>query len=145
VLTESAAINLYLARKYGEGKLWPILPEDQARAEMWAMWTMTECEPHVLAFAFNTVRLPPAQRNATTAANAAKALAAPLAVLETQLEANGNVLGTTFTIADLIVASVLYVASRAPFDWSAAPTVKAWLDRALARPAAAAAIKQREG
>jgi glutathione S-transferase len=145
VLTESAAINLYLARKYGAGSLWPESPEDQARAEMWAMWTMTECEPHVLAFAFNTVRLPPEQRNAATAEKAAKALAAPLAVLEVQLKANGNVLGATFTIADLIVASVLYVASRAPFDWSAVPTAKAWLDRTLARPAASAAIKQREG
>lgn len=145
VLTESAAINLYLARKYGAGKLWPASPEDQARAEMWAMWTMTECEPHCLAFAFHTFRLPPEQRVAATAANAAKALVAPLAVLEAQLKANGNVLGPSLTIADLVVASVLFVVSRAPFDWSAVPTVKAWLDRTLARPAAAAAIKQREG
>lgn len=145
ILTESAAINLYLARKYGAGKLWPDSPDDQARAEMWAMWAMTECEPSCLAFAFHTVRLPPEQRVAATAANAAKALVAPLAVLEAQLKANGNVLGATFTVADLVIASVLFVASRAPFDWSAVPTVKAWLDKTLARPAAAAAIKLREG
>jgi glutathione S-transferase len=145
VLTESAAINLYLARKYGAGKLWPAAAADQARAEMWAMWAMTECEQNCLDVAIHRVRLPPEQRVAATADKAEKALANPLRVLEAQLKANGNVLGPAFTIADLVIASVLFILTRAPFDWTPYPTVKRWLDNALARPAAAAAIKLREG
>jgi glutathione S-transferase len=145
LLTESAAINLYLARKYGAGKLWPASTDDQARAEMWVMWSMTECEPHVLDLVMHRVRLPAEQRVAATADKAEQALARPLGVLETQLKKNGNVLGAAFSIADLAIGSVLYTMYRAPFNWAPYPTVKAWLDKTLARPAAATAIKLREG
>ena len=144
VMTESAAINLYLAQKYGAGKLWPATAEDQARAVAWAFWAMTECEMLGLDIAFHRVRLPPEQRVAATADKAEQALAKPLGVLEAQLKANGSVLGKAFSIADLVVASVLFVITRAPFDWTPFPTVKAWLDKTYARPAAAAAIKLRE-
>lgn len=145
VMTESAAINLYLAKKYGAGTLWPAAEGDQARAVAWAFWTMTECETNALAIAFHRVRLAPEQRVAAIADQAEQALAAPLGVLEAQLKSTGNVLGATFTIADLVIASVLFVFRRAPFDWAPYPTVKAWLDQTLSRPAAAAAIKLREG
>jgi glutathione S-transferase len=38
VLTESAAILLYIARKYPEAKLWPEDPESQARCIEWLSW-----------------------------------------------------------------------------------------------------------
>jgi glutathione S-transferase len=145
VMTESAAINLHLARKYGAGKLWPASSDDQARAEMWAMWAMTECEALVMDVVFHRVRLPPEQRVAATADKAEQSLARPLGVLAAQLKAKGNVLGAAFSVADLVIGSVLYTMYRAPFNWSPYPTVKAWLDKTLARPAAAAAIKLREG
>ena len=144
VMTESAAINLYLAKKYGAGKLWPASAEDQARAVAWAFWAMTECEMLGLDIALHRVRLPPEQRVAATANKAEQALAKPLAVLEAQLKAGGNVLGKDFSVADLVVASVLFVITRAPFNWAPFPVVKAWLDKSFARPAAAAAIKLRE-
>jgi len=145
VMTESAAINLYLARKFGAGSLWPVAEADQAKAVAWAFWAMTECEQNGLDIAFHRVRLPPEQRKAAVADKAEQALAAPLGVLEAQLKATGNVQGPAFTVADLVIASVLFVITRAPFDWSPYPTVKAWLDKTFARPAALAAIKLREG
>ena len=145
VMTESAAINLYLAEKYGAGKLWPAGAEDQARAVMWTMWAMTECEQLGLSVAMHRVRLPEAERVAATADAAEQALARPLKVLEDQLKAKGNVLGPQFSIADLVIASVLFIITRAPFNWAPYPGVKRWLDQALARPAAAKAIKLREG
>ena len=44
ILWESMAINLYLAKKYGRGDIYPILFEDEARAWQWSFWGMTEIE-----------------------------------------------------------------------------------------------------
>src|SRR6202040_1603837 len=42
ILWESMAINLYLAKKYGGGDLYPVLFEDEARTWQWSFWGMTE-------------------------------------------------------------------------------------------------------
>ena len=48
ILWESMAINLYLAKRYGAGKLYPTRLEDEARAWQWSLWGMTEVERPVL-------------------------------------------------------------------------------------------------
>jgi len=48
VLWESMAINLYLAKKYGAGGLYPTRLGDEARAWQWSFWGMTEVERSVL-------------------------------------------------------------------------------------------------
>ena len=48
VLWESMAINLYLARKYGAGTLWPATVADEGRAFQWSFWGMTEVEAPLL-------------------------------------------------------------------------------------------------
>jgi glutathione S-transferase len=145
VMRESLAINLYLARKYGAGTLWPAAEELQARAIMWSFWAATETERPAIDVYFHRLRLPPAERDAAVADRAETALAAPFSVLDAQLRATGQVLGPDFTIADLNIASVIWLLTRAPFSWEPYPSVRGWLERALARPAAAAAIKLREG
>src|ERR1700752_4570992 len=42
ILWESMAINLYLAKKYGAGGLYPSRIEDEARAWQWSFWGVTE-------------------------------------------------------------------------------------------------------
>src|SRR5579864_4615193 len=44
-LFESLAINLYLAKKYGTGELYPTNLEDEARVSQWTLWAATEVEP----------------------------------------------------------------------------------------------------
>ena len=44
VLFESMAINLYLARQYG-GDLYPRDVADEARAQQWSVWAISEIEP----------------------------------------------------------------------------------------------------
>src|SRR3984893_9103137 len=48
ILWESMAINLYLAKKYGAGGLYPSRLEDEARAWQWSFWGVTEVERPVL-------------------------------------------------------------------------------------------------
>ena len=47
-LFESLAINLYIAKKYGTGELYPTNPEDEARILQWTIWAATEVEPFAL-------------------------------------------------------------------------------------------------
>ena len=44
VLFESMAINLYLAKTYG-GALYPDNAADEARANQWSVWGISEIEP----------------------------------------------------------------------------------------------------
>ncbi len=75
VLWELMAINLYLAKKYGAGKLYPTRLDDEARAWQWSFWGMTEVERPVLTALFNRAILPEDKRDAAAADAAEKQLA----------------------------------------------------------------------
>jgi glutathione S-transferase len=135
-LWESMAINLYLAQKYGAGKLWPETLEDQARATQWTFWVMTECEKPVLAILFNVAVLPEEKRDPKVVEKSTEELQRPFKVLEQALADSDYLLGDAFTIADLNVAAVLAWAKMARFDFTAYPNIKDWLDRCLKREAA---------
>jgi glutathione S-transferase len=145
VLWESMAINLYLAKRYGAGTLYPSRLEDEARAWQWSFWGMTEIERPVLAALFNRAILPEGERDAATAEEAEKQLAQPLRVLNGALGRSANLLGDNFTVADLNVASILAWARPAQIDMSPFPKVAEWLKNCAERPAARAARQlQRE-
>jgi glutathione S-transferase len=137
-LFESMAINLYLAKKY-DGGLQPKSLEDEARAVQWSFWGMSEIEPHLLKVLMHRVLLPQDQRSASEAEAGVTALQAPLRVLEGALASRSHLLGESFTIADLNVASVLSWASLVGLDLSSFPRVKAWFGACLSRPAFARA------
>ncbi|HVP31175.1 MAG TPA: glutathione S-transferase family protein [Myxococcota bacterium] len=134
-LFESMAINLYLARKY-DGGLWPKSVADEGRAYQWSFWAMTEAEEPLLTWLMNTVIRPPDQRDPAKAEDAKQRLAKPLDVLEGALRGRPYLLGPSFSIADLNVASVLMWARLGRIDLSRWPWVDAWLTRCLDRPAA---------
>ena len=145
ILWESMAINLYLAKKYGAGGLYPTRLEDEARAWQWSFWGMTEVERPVLTAMMNRAVYPEEKRDMAAAATAEKALAQPLKVLDGALGRSPNLLGESFTVADLNVASILAWARPAQIDFSAVPKVAEWLRVCAERPAARAARQlQRE-
>jgi glutathione S-transferase len=135
VLWESIAINLYLARKYGAGALWPTTVEDEGRAFQWSCWVMTEVEAPLLAVLLHGRLLPEAQRDPAKAAEGRTTLAGPLGVLDGALRGKSYLLGNVFTIADLNVASVLTWALLAKLDLGPYPTLAAWLQRCTERSA----------
>ncbi|HEX3413230.1 MAG TPA: glutathione S-transferase family protein [Stellaceae bacterium] len=146
VLWESMAINLYLAKKYGAGTLYPTPLEDEARAWQWSFWGMTELERPVLTALFNRAILSEDKRDAAAADAAEKELAQPLRVLDDDaLGRSANLLGDNFTVADLNVASILAWARPAQIDMSPFPKTAEWLKNCAERPAARAARQlQRE-
>jgi glutathione S-transferase len=145
ILWESMAINLYLAKKYGVGGLYPTRLEDEARAWQWSFWGMTEVERPVLTAMMNRAVYPEEKRDKAAADAAERALAQPLKVLDGALGRSPNLLGEGFTVADLNVASILAWARPAQIDMSAFPKLAEWLKNCAERPAARAARQmQRE-
>jgi len=134
VLTESLAINLYLAKAHGGG-LGPVNAAEDGQMTMWSLWAATGVEPHAISILYNRVGKPPAERDAAAADAAEAALAAPFAVLDAALARNGYLVGGRFTVADINVAEIIRYAVPAPGLFLAAPHVKAWLTACHARPA----------
>lgn len=139
VLWESLAIDLYLAKKHG-GPLAPQSIDEDGLMTMWSFWSITEVEAHALEILYHRVLKPEGEREEARAVQAVASLQKPTRILEAHLKAHGDYLvGGRFTIADLNVASVYSYAKPAPELFADAPHVLAWLDAALARPAAIAA------
>ena len=140
-LSESMAINLYLAKKHGKG-LYPSDLKAEAKVWQWTCFAATSLERSMGLVNANRYALPADKRNEAVAKENEEALKRPLAVLEAELAKSPYLVGQGFTVADLNVAAVLYGAwfNKHPFS----PNIAAWLKRCLERPAALSARKLRE-
>jgi glutathione S-transferase len=138
-LFESMAINLYLAAKYNKGNFYPESLEDRALCSQWSFWGMTELEKPLLTILIDMFMTAPDKRKPEAVAEAQKALPKPFNVLNAALEGREFILGETFTVADLNLASICSWAKPIKYDFSPFPNVGTWLDRCLGRPAYKAA------
>jgi glutathione S-transferase len=144
-LSESMAINLYLAKKHRS----PLLPTElqgEAKVLQWSFWVVSEVEKPLLQAMFQRMK-PPADPavakyfrdrnplNPEVERLAIESLQKPLAYLHGHLQGRDYLLGNEFTLADLNVAAVLAWAFAARMDFDAIPNVKPWLSRCLDRPA----------
>lgn len=144
VLTESLAINLYLAKKAG-APLGPVDLAEDGQMTMWSFWAATEVEPHAMQILFHRAGyLPAAEREPARAAAAVKALRPKLAVLDGHLAERDAIVGDRFTVSDLNVAEVLRYASAAADLFAAAPHVARWYETCQARPAFQEMMRRRE-
>lgn len=141
-LHESMAINLYLARKHDKG-LWPKTLADEGLTYQWSFWGVTEMERLVLDILFHRVAYPEDKRKPAIADAAAEAIKTPLGVLEQALQDRPYLLGDSFTIADLNVASIMFYFKLVRFDLAPWPKVKDWFGRCLGREAVARANPRR--
>jgi len=131
VLTESMAINLYLARTYG-GDLGPRDARETALMEQWSFYAIAGVEP---------LTLPVIYADAATEAGRAEIVAAaenlrrPFAVLDQILAGTGWLVGDRFTVADINMAEVVRYAMPAAGLIEEFSNLHAWLTRLHARPA----------
>lgn len=135
VLTESLAITLYLARQYG-GTLGPQTPAELAQAEQWALFGGISIDlPGIDIIYTYADGLADTPDGATKIAAAVDRLSRPLARLESHLSTNDHLIGTRFTVADIMVAECLrYSQPHKPLH-TAYPNTFAWLTRCQSRPA----------
>lgn len=140
VLSESMAINLYLAKRHG--KLYPSDPRNEALAWQWSLWETDRLDRQIVTYANHSSVLPEAQRDPALAKAAWDEMVPAFGVLEIALDKSAWLAGSDFTVADLNVASALY---RGLFlDLGRWPAVTAWLHRCWDRPAAKRARAMRE-
>lgn len=143
VLSESLAINLYIARTYG-GAFGPATPAEDALMQQWSFYAATAIEPHSIgiyqANSEHGVGTPAARakidRIVTT-------LRRPLAVLDAALSASPWLVGGRFTVADINVAEILRYAQAEAGLVEAFPAVDRWIRTCQARPAFKAMWAQR--
>jgi glutathione S-transferase len=128
-LSESLAITLYLAKKYGAPPLYPSDAKTEAEVWRWTLWAQSAIEPwlqrdwHMAAL-----------REAMGAHVEARAQAA-LAVLNNALEGRTWLCGEAFSVGDLNVASILSPSRASQTDLGPWRAVRDWLARCAARPA----------
>jgi glutathione S-transferase len=130
-LFESLAINLYIAKKYGTGEIYPTKAEDEARVLQWTLWAATEVEPKLLPVLLFKLGY---SKDEHAAKSGPETVKTPLGVLDKHLEDREYLVGNKFSVADLNVAAVVGIAPAVEIDLSYVPHVKAWLDRVNARP-----------
>jgi glutathione S-transferase len=146
-LSESLAINLYLARKYGERakpSLAPASLEEEAKIWQWSSWAMTDLEGPLTLLHLHRGFYPPEKRDAKIAESAEAQVQRPLAMLETTLADRAHLLGSRFTVADINVACVLSASRLSTINMSALPHVASWAKRCHDRPASLAIQAMRQ-
>ena len=141
ILSESMAINMYLAKKH-KSALYPSDPKNEALVWQWSLWETDRMDRQIVNHARHTKDLPEAERKPQLADEAWKEVSASFDVLESALTKSQWLAGNAFSVADLNVASALFRALA--LDLQKWPKTKAWLDRCWDRPAAKRARAMRD-
>lgn len=141
ILSESMAINMYLAKKH-KSALYPADPKLEALCWQWSLWETDRLDRQIVDYVRNSVASPPAERKPAVAEAAWLQVAPAFDVLETALAKSPWLAGPAFSVADLNVASALYRALS--IDVSKWRNLDGWLHRCWERPAAKHARALRE-
>jgi glutathione S-transferase len=134
VLTESLAITLYIARRYGEA-LGPQSDAETALMEQWALFAATSIEDAALTIASTQANGGDTAEAQSHIAISAEKLRRPLGRLQKQLADADWLMGARFTVADINTAECVRYAQGHPSLLDEFPAVKDWLTRCQARPA----------
>jgi glutathione S-transferase len=130
-LAESNAILWYLR----DGT--PYLPNDpleRARVLQWMFFEQYEVEPNLAVARFWISILSEREKYAADLESKWRAGNRALAALDEHLEGRDWLVGDAYSIADISLYAYTHVANEGGFDIGQYPAVRAWLDRAAARP-----------
>lgn len=141
VMTESAAIQLYLADKHPSSGFIPDTVEDRGQMYRWIFFLVTEIEQPLWRIARHTFIYPQEQRSPQDIDLARQECAEMLAVLERHLQERQFMVADRLTVADFNAAYTL--------DWANeeklledTPRLREYLGAMYARPTAPATIAQ---
>ena len=134
VLTEAMAINFYLARKYGNGKLWINRLEAEALIYKWTFFAITQLEAACVDLILHRKVYDVKDRNIAIVREAEQKLVKPLRVLNEYLTGKDFLVVDQFTVADINLAGVLSYAQGGEFDFSPYSKVAQYLGVVLSRP-----------
>ncbi|MEG3190837.1 glutathione S-transferase family protein [Lysobacter sp. D1-1-M9] len=135
VLTESAAIQLYLADKHPEAGLIPETVEDRGQMYRWIFFLVTEIEQPLWRIARHTFIYPEDKRLPQDVDLARQECRQMVAVLERHMEGREFMAGDRLSVADLNAAYTLDWANEAEM-LGGAPRLREYLTTMYARPTA---------
>jgi glutathione S-transferase len=141
VLNESIAIVLYLAEKYPQKGLLPADLRARADTYRWLLFTATELEQPIWRIARHTHQYPVEKRLPAEIPLARQDFLDMAAVMEKHLETRPVLVGESVTVADLVAAYTLDMASMVHLLESL-PNLSAYMERMYARPKAPQRIAQ---
>lgn len=135
VLWESMAINFYLAEKYKPALLGADLQE-KAEVLKWSFWALVEYQTPIIEAFIQKVFVPEAHRDHAIIAKSLEKIAPLNQLLEQQLTGRDYLVGSSFSLADINVASVAKLCPMIGADLSQFPAIQSWVNRLMERPAA---------
>lgn len=140
-LFESGAIVRYLASRHARVPFWPEDPVARAPIDMWAEWGKTTLQRDFQGPVFwKAIRTPPADWDPAAIADELAVLDRDLAILEGRLGDAPFLMGGDLTVADVIVAPVLYRYFTLDIPRATGPAIAAYYQRMTERPAYAAHV-----
>jgi glutathione S-transferase len=141
ILSESMAINFYLAKKH-KSPLFPSDLKNEALVLQWSLWETDRLDRQIVNYMRHSKELPAAERKPEVADAAWKEILESFDVLEIALAKSAWLAGPAFSVADVNVAAALYRALA--IDLGKWPHLQAWLQLCWERPAAKRARAMRE-
>ncbi|TFH86018.1 glutathione S-transferase family protein [Billgrantia azerbaijanica] len=135
VLTESAAIVLYLAEKYPDKGLLPSDTKERAQAYRWVMFAVTELEQPLWRIVRHTMLYPEEQRLPADIELARQDFVDMASVLDRHMEGREFIVGRSITVADCVTAYLMDWANEEDLLGNH-PRLRAYLERMYARPSA---------
>ncbi|WP_413291043.1 glutathione S-transferase family protein [Bdellovibrio sp. HCB337] len=133
-LWESAAIVQYLAEKH-KPELLGTNATEKALVQQWAFWTMTEAQPPMVDILVQKLFVPEGKKDLALIERREKQMPGILEVLEKSLTNKKFLVGDKYSVADLMAASAVNIATGLKLDMSMFPNIKAWFAEVKSRPA----------
>ncbi|MGR2739981.1 glutathione S-transferase family protein [Billgrantia sp. Q4P2] len=141
VITESAAIQLYLAEKYPQAGFIPEAVEERAQMYRWIFFLVTEIEQPLWRIARHTFIYPDEKRLPQDVDLARQECREMLAVLERHMEGREFLVGDRLSVADFNAAFTLDWANEEEMLGDA-PRLREYLKAMYARPTAPPTIAE---
>lgn len=133
VIWESVAINHYLCDKY-KPELLGKTSEIRGHVQQWGIWAMIELQKPVVDILIQKVFVPEDRRDLGLIEKSIHHTMPMLKILENALASKKYIVGDTFTVADLNLASVVAVAQAVQLDLSGFKNIHAWFAGLQDRP-----------
>ena len=135
IITESIAINLYLAQKYNNNGIWPTDDKKQALCLQWSLWATSELEPTIYPRYREFYMKKEQDRDQGLIKKLTILSETILDYLEKTLENNHYLTGADFCVADLNVAVIMEYLNRTGFKLDKWQKVSEWFNSCYNRKA----------
>ncbi|MEN3792554.1 glutathione S-transferase family protein [Fulvimarina sp. MAC3] len=136
-ISEAGAILRYLAARYGDGgAFWPNDPRRRAQVDRWAEWAKIEVASAFQVPVFmGIIRTKPETRDTAALEKAIAALDRRLDIAEAKLSQQDYLAGPDFTLADIVLGSLLFRYFTVEMSRKERPHLSAYYERLSRRPA----------